>query len=154
VDCITGIERQVDVTDSQPRIRQNYLAIIVAAISCFLFEAVWYSYFNQLWLNGVGRTQEWLMTHGGHPGFQYGTALICAGVIAAAISYIVQYTGPQTSARGIRIGALLWFAIVLPTWGTEYLFEIRPWSLLGINAGMWAFGMMIMGAIVGGWKKK
>ena len=38
------------------------------------------------------------MTHGGHPFFQYGTALICAGVIAAAISYIVQYTGRRPLA--------------------------------------------------------
>jgi hypothetical protein len=113
-----------------------------------------YWYFIQPWLNGIGRTQEWLMHQGMRPSLQFGTALVSSGVIAAAISYIVQYTGPQTSARGIRIGALLWFAIVLPTWGTEYIFEIRPWSLLGINAGFWAFGMMIMGAIVGGWKKK
>jgi len=27
------------------RVRQNYLAIVVAAIACFLFEAVWYSIF-------------------------------------------------------------------------------------------------------------
>jgi hypothetical protein len=142
------------MTDVRPKIRQNYLAIVVAAISCFLFEAIWYSYFIQPWLTGIDRTQEWLMHQGVHPGFQFGTALVSAGVIAAAISYIVQYTGPQTAARGIRIGALLWFSIVLTTWSTEYVFEIRPWSLLGINAGFWAFGMMIMGAIVGGWKKK
>ena len=139
--------------EGRPAIRQNYLAIVTAAFACFLFEAVWYGYFNQLWLNGVDRTQEWLMTHNAHPSLQYGAALISAGVIAAAISYIVQYTGEQTSARGIRIGALLWFAIVVPTWGTEYMFELRPWSLLGINTGLWAFSMMIMGAIVGGWKK-
>jgi hypothetical protein len=43
---------------------------------------------------------------------------------------------------------------VLTTVSTEYVFEVRPWSLLGINAGFWFFGMAIMGAIVGGWKKK
>ncbi|MGD0890090.1 MAG: DUF1761 domain-containing protein [Terracidiphilus sp.] len=142
------------MTEEKPKIRQNYLAIVVAAIACFLFEAVWYSYFLRPWLSGIDRTQEWLMTQGANPEFQYGTALVCAGVIAAAISYIVQYTGPQTAARGIRIGALLWFSMVLTTWSTEYVFEIKPWSLLGINAGFWAFGMMIMGWIVGGWKKK
>ena len=33
------------MTDLQPRVRQNYLAIVVAAIACFLFEAGWYSFF-------------------------------------------------------------------------------------------------------------
>jgi len=44
------------------RVRQNYLANLVAAIACFLFEAGWYSYFLQAWLYGIGRTREWLMS--------------------------------------------------------------------------------------------
>lgn len=58
------------------------------------------------------------------------------------------------STIGIRAGVLLWLGFVLTTWATEYVYEVRPWSLLGINAGVWLFGMVIMGAIVGGWKKK
>jgi hypothetical protein len=34
------------------------------------------------------------------------------------------------------------------------VFEERPYSLLAVNAGYWLFGMMLIGAIVGGWKKK
>jgi hypothetical protein len=37
---------------------------------------------------------------------------------------------------------------------TEYIFEIRPISLLAINGGFWLLGMILMGAIVGAWKKK
>ena len=37
------------------RVRHNYLAIAVAAVACFLFEAVWYSLFLQAWLKGIGR---------------------------------------------------------------------------------------------------
>ncbi|MFZ0744581.1 MAG: hypothetical protein WAM85_09240, partial [Terracidiphilus sp.] len=64
------------------RVRQNYLAIVVAAVACFLFEAGWYSYFLQTWLNGIGRTREWLMSTGLSPALQYGTALISAAMIA------------------------------------------------------------------------
>jgi hypothetical protein len=142
------------MTDSQPRIRQNYLAIVAAAIACFGFEAAWYSFFMQSWLSGIGRTMDWLEHQGVNPALQFGVALVCSAVIAAGISYVVQFTGPQTVARGIKVGALLWLAFVLTTMGTEYVFEIRPWSLVGINAGFWFFGMVVMGAIVGGWKKK
>jgi hypothetical protein len=142
------------MNDSQPRVRQNYLAIVAAAIACFGFEAIWYSYFIQPWLTGIGRTMEWLTSQGVNPAWQFGTALICSAVIAAAISYVIQFTGPQTVKRGIKVGALLWFGFILTTVSTEYVFEVKPWSLLGINAGFWFFGMMIMGAIVGGWKKK
>jgi hypothetical protein len=49
---------------------------------------------------------------------------------------------------------MLWFCFVLPTLCIEYVFEVRPWSLLGINAGFLLIGMILMGAIVGAWKKK
>ncbi|MGO9340559.1 MAG: DUF1761 domain-containing protein [Terracidiphilus sp.] len=130
------------------------MAIVVAAIACFLFEAGWYSFFLQSWLSGIGRTSAWLMATGVNPALQYATALISAAVIATAISCVTQLTGPQTALRGIKTGVLLWLGFVLTTWSTEYVFEVRPWSLLGINAGFWFFGMAIMGAIVGGWKKK
>jgi hypothetical protein len=142
------------MTDTPPRVRQNYLAILVAAIACFLFEAGWYSFFLQTWLNGIGRSKEWLMASGVNPAFQYGTALLSAAVMASAISCVTQLTGPQTVLRGMRAGALLWLGFVLTTLSTEYIFEVRTWSLLGINAGFWLGGMVVMGAIVGGWKKK
>ncbi|MGD0547491.1 MAG: DUF1761 domain-containing protein [Terracidiphilus sp.] len=143
------------MTIPESKVKQNYLAILVAAIACFLSEAGWYTYFQQPWLDGIGRTREWLMSAAGYnPALQYGTALLSAAVIAAAISCLTQLTGPQTAIRGIKVGALLWFGFVLTTWSTEYVFELRPLSLLCINAGFWLLGMVLMGAIVGAWKKK
>jgi hypothetical protein len=139
----------------EPRVRQNYLAILVAAIACFLFEAGWYSFFMQSWLNGIDRTMAWLTGPGAiNPALQYGTALISAAVIATAISCVTQLTGKQTLLRGVKVAALLWLGLVPTTLGTEYVFEVRPLSLLGINAGFWLGGMIVMGAIVGAWKKK
>jgi hypothetical protein len=136
------------------KVQLNFLAVLVAAIGCFLLEAGWYSIFNQAWLNGIGRTRDWLMSQGVNPALQYATALVCAAIMAAAISCVIQLTGPQTAWRGIEVGAMLWLGFEATAWSTEYVFEVRPWSLLGINAGLWFIGMMLMGAIVGAWKKK
>jgi hypothetical protein len=142
------------MADSESKVRQNYLAIVIAAIACFLLEAGWYSYFLQAWLNGIGRTHEWLTGSGISPAAQFTVALIAEAVMAAAISCVTQLTGPQTALRGIKAGALLWLGFVITALSTEYIFEVRPFSLLAINAGFWLVGMMLMGAIVGGWKKK
>jgi hypothetical protein len=143
------------VAISTSKVRLNYMAILVAAIACFLLEAAWYSYFMQTWLNGIGRTREWLMSAAGYnPAIQYGTALVMAALMAAVISCITQLSGPQTAMRGIKVAALLWAGCELTTWTTEYVFEVRPFSLLLVNAGYWLVGMMLMGAIVGAWKKK
>ncbi len=141
------------MTSEQPRIRQNYLAILIAAIACFLVEAGWYSYFLQSWLVGIGRTAEWLSHTGVNQALQFGTALVAEALMATAISCVTQLTGAQTALRGIKVAALLWLGFVLTTLSTEYVFEVRTFTLLGINAGFWLLGMMLMGAIVGGWKK-
>lgn len=136
------------------RIRLNYWAIPVAVIACFVFEAIWYSIFLRTWLDGIGRTMAWLEASGMNQYVQYATAMVMSALMATAISCVTQLTGPQTAARGIRIGALLWLGFILPTWATEYVFEVRPWSLLFVNAGFWLIGAMLMGAVVGGWKKR
>jgi hypothetical protein len=142
------------MTDPQSKVRQNYLAILVAAIACFLLEAGWYSIFMQTWLDGIGRTREWLTGPGINPALQFAVALVAEAVIAAAISCVTQLTGPQTALRGIKVAALSWLGMVLTTLSTEYVFEVRPFSLLAVNAGFWLLGMILMGAIVGAWKKK
>lgn len=143
-----------ELTNPQPRVRHNYWAILVAAAACFLFEAVWYSIFLQCWLDGIGRSRVWLMSAGVSLGVQCATALVAEALIATSISCVIQLTGAQTALRGMRVALVLWAGFVLTTWSTEYAFEVRPFSLLAINAGFWLIGMVLMGAIVGAWKRK
>jgi hypothetical protein len=138
----------------EAKVKTNYWAIIVAAIACFSLEAVWYSIFMQAWLNGIGRTRDELMHQGLSEYLQYATALVSAAIIAVAISKVTQLTGPLNARRAIKVGALLWFSFVFTIFCTEYIFEMRSFQLLGINAGFWLLGTMMMGAIVGTWKKK
>jgi len=135
------------------RIRQNWWANVVAAIACFALEAGWYTYFLKQWLSGISRTMEDLAKSGVNPLLQYATALVAQVVMAAAISCVVQLTGPQTAWRGMRVATALWMGFVITVLATEYVFEVR-WGLLAINAGFWFLGMNLMGLIVGAWKKR
>jgi len=112
--------------DELKRVRQNYLAITLAAVACFLLEAAWFSFFKQAWLDGIGRSEQWLMSTGVNPALQYATALISAAIIAGAISCVIQLSGPQTALRGMRVGALLWLGCVVTTWATEYASKSAP----------------------------
>jgi hypothetical protein len=106
-----------------------------------------------LWLEGIGRTEKELMASGVSPVLQYGTAILAAAAMAAVLSRVTRFTGPQTALRSIKVAAMLWVGFVLTTWATEYVFEVRTLKILGINAGFWLLGMMLMGAIGGGGKK-
>lgn len=136
------------------RVRQNFLAIVVAAIACFLVQMGWYSYFSAAWVTGIGRTPEWLNHTGVNPALQYGAALLAEAVMAVVISCVTQLTGPQTLFRGIKAALLLWLGFVVPVLAVNYVFEVRTWALFGINIGFWLAGMIVMGAIVGEWKKR
>jgi len=142
------------MTDTQSRVRHNWWAILVATAACFVFEAVWYTVFMQAWLDGTGRTMDFFKHSGMNEYFPYAVAFIGTAIVATGISCITQLTGPQTALRGVRVGAWLWFGFVLTTWSIEYAYEVRPLSLLGINGGFWLLGMILIGTIVGGWKKK
>jgi Protein of unknown function (DUF1761) len=135
--------------------RLNWVAILVAAIVSFLFEALWFSAFMTQWLAGIGRTKEWLMSAAGYnPAVQYGTAIVCSIIIAAVLTICIQASGEQTARRGILCGAVIWFGFIATTWATEYIFEVRTLQIYAINTGYLLFDFMIIGAIVGAWKKK
>lgn len=142
-----------EMQDREPEIVINYLAIAGAAVACFILEIIWFGYFMRPWMNGLGECSGWYATKTHiHPVFQFSVAFISQLVIATGVSFVTQLTGAQTTLRGMGTGASLWFAFVLTIWATEYAFELRPMSQLGINGGFWLLGMVAMGAIVGAWK--
>lgn len=85
---------------------------------------------------------------------RYGTALVCTLILAIFLSWLIQATGPQTHIRGVKIALIAWFGFVFTTWATEYAFEARSLQILAINTGYSLTGMVLMGAILGAWKKK
>jgi hypothetical protein len=136
-----------------PHVRHNYLAIALAAVSSIIFMAVWYTLFLDTWLKGIGRDRVWMAGNGVSQGLQCVTALLAAGLLATCISSFVQLTGAQTAVRGMKVGAGLWLGCVLPIRAIESVFEVRTYGAFVLNMGFWLLAMLLMGAIVGGWKK-
>ena len=136
------------------KFRLNWVAILVAAIASFIFEALWYSVFMNQWLAGIGRTREWLVSTGLNPSIQYATAILCSIIVAAVLTICIQASGEQTARRGIICGAVIWFGFIATGWATEYIFEVRSLQIFVINTVYALIDLMLIGAIVGAWKKK
>jgi Protein of unknown function (DUF1761) len=137
-----------------PTVRHNPAAIAVATLIYFFLGAAWFTMFMNPWLAGIGRTMAELKASGVPPWLGYVVALIMTTILAIALSWIIQSTGPQTAVRGASIALLLWFGFVFTTWATEYAFEARSLSILAINTGYPLVGMLLMGLVLGGWKAK
>src|ERR1700677_338532 len=132
----------------------NWIAILVAAIASFLFEALWFSLFMKEWLTGIDRTMEWLMSSGLNPAIQYAVAILCSIIVATVLSICIQASGEQTARRGVIVAAIIWFGFIATGWAKEYIFEVRTLQIYAINAGYSLFDLILIGAIVGAWKKK
>jgi Na+-transporting NADH:ubiquinone oxidoreductase subunit NqrD len=135
-------------------VRHYPLAIIVASLCYFGLGAVWFTIFRNAWLEGVGRTMEQIQTSGVTPALVYIVALLLTVALALFLSWLIQITCAATVARGIQVAIILWFCVVFSTWATEYAFEARSIRALAVTSGYVLVGMILMGAVLGGWKQK
>jgi energy-converting hydrogenase Eha subunit A len=135
-------------------IRLNWVAILVAAIASFIFEALWFSAFMTGWLEGIGRTKEWLLASGMNPAVQYVIAILCSIIAAAVLSICIQTSGKQTARRGVLCAVVIWFGFIATSWAKAYIFEVRTLKIYAIYNGYYLIDLILMGAIVGARKKK
>jgi hypothetical protein len=135
-------------------VRHYPLAIIVATLCYFGLGAVWFTLFRTAWLDGVGRTMEQLLSSGVSPAIAYFIALMMTLALALFLSWLIQKTGPMTVSYGIQVAVVVWFCTVFATFATEYAFEARSIRTLAIVAGYPLVGMVLMGAVLGGWSRK
>ena len=135
-------------------VRHFPLAIIVATLCYFGLGAVWFTVFRSAWLEGIGKTMDQLMASGVSPMLAYGVALLLTLALALFLSWLIQVTGPATVGRGVQVAVVLWFCTVFATFATDYAFEGRGVKILAITSGYCLVGMVLMGAVLGGWTKK
>jgi len=81
-----------------PTIRHNPAAITVATLLYFALGGAWFTLFMNAWLAGIGRTMAELKASGVPPWLGYVVALAMTAILAIALSWLIQATGPQTAA--------------------------------------------------------
>jgi hypothetical protein len=135
-------------------VRVNWLAILVAGIADWLLGAVWFTAFSKQWQSGLRMTPEELQMYMSHPNFwPYLIALLCSCLMAYAIARLVKGSQTYGVFRGIQAGILVGLATAVAMI-TEMVFEYRARPFILISPAYPLFGCILMGIIVGAWKKK
>ena len=133
--------------------KTNYLAVIVAAIAYWLLGAIWYGVvFGEAWMALEHITAE--QARSMNPVLPYVITLALNVLIAYALAQMCIWRNANTLGRGASVGVLLWIGFVGPVTFTTYMYEMRPKELYAINQFFPLAGFVLMGAILGGWKKK
>ncbi|MGH7599587.1 MAG: DUF1761 domain-containing protein [bacterium] len=134
----------------------NYIAVFVAALAVFVAGFLWYSpiLFGNLWLKAHGYTPEQLETMRAFAGRAYTVSFACYLVMGTVLTLLIAKTGATTAVTGLKLGALTWLGFAATIGLTANMFSSQPFSLYLIDAGYQLVYLMVMGAILGGWRKK
>lgn len=133
--------------------RTNYPAVVVAAIAYWVLGAVWYAVlFSQEWARLEPEAVE--KAKGASPAVPFIVAFFLELLIAYSLAQLCIWRNANTVGRGASVGVLMWIGFVGPITGMTYMFEMRPPTLFAINAFYPLAGLVLMGAILGAWKKK
>jgi hypothetical protein len=127
----------------------NWYAAVAAALSAFVLGGLWYSpvLFGKAWMRATGLTAERLAA--GNQAVIFGASFVLA-LIASLVFAL--FLGPAP-ALGFAVGAgasagLCWVAA---SFGINYLFERKSFTLFLINGGYHTVQFTLYGLILGLW---
>jgi hypothetical protein len=133
--------------------RTNYLAVVVAAIAYFVLGGLWYGVlFNKPWMALEQMTVEKTQTMS--PVLPYIVSFVLELLIAYSLAQLCIWRSANTAGRGASVGVLVWIGFIGPITFMTYMFEMRPRTLFAINEFYPLAGLVLMGAILGGWSKR
>jgi|SRR6218665_647394 len=155
----------------------NFYAVIAATFVTLVVGFVWYSpkVFGTIWMRETGITEEkarqsnMLKVFGLTILYSFMLSFLMPALVIHQMGVLGVFGGDMKNAnyiefmnqhgglfRTFKHGALHGFIsglfIALPITAINGLFEQKSWKYILINAGYWIVSMMIMGAIICGWK--
>jgi hypothetical protein len=128
----------------------NFLAVIVAALSCFVTGFLWYGplLFGKIWMKEAGITKE--KAKQSNMFLVFGLTFLLALIISFNLA---AFLGTNAGlAWGMTAGGLAGIGWVCASLGIVYLFEGKTLKLFLINAGYQAVTYIIAGGIIGIWQ--
>lgn len=136
-----------------PDMEIDYLPAVVAALAAFALGALWYGpLFGKAWVRAHGYTEEELSAMRTGAGKAYLSALVSNLIMAAVLAVLAGWSGVTTVGQTMRLAFLCWLGFVLTTGLTGLAFSNRRPATFFIDAGYQLIYMLVMGAIIGGWR--
>ena len=128
----------------------NVWAVLVAAVVAFLLAGLWFSpaVFGNAWkkANGFGADEP-------HKAGGMGMLIAFLLTLVMSANLAMFLNDPKTTlAWGATAGFLAGFGWVAMGFGIASVFERRPLTYVLVNGGYFVVALVVMGAILGGWR--
>ena len=132
----------------------NWIAVVVAAVACFLLGGLWYSpvLFAKRWVALIGKSEAELKASAGSMPMSYLVVLLCGLVTAWVMALVVGNFAPASAVDGALIGALCWLGFAGATSYGTALFSGKPKALWLIDSGFNLVSFIVAGVILAVWR--
>lgn len=125
----------------------NYLAIGAAAVTSFIFGALWYGTLGKVWMTAAGLSEEdtkpkpliFVMT------------FVCQLVMAWVLAGLVGHLGENqvTLSNAIISALFVWVGFVLVPVIVNYGFQGKPIMLTIVDGGHWLGVLLVQATVIG-----
>jgi len=129
----------------------NWAAVVVGAIAFWLWGALWFTLLKGPYVAAVGFTPDQMANKDPLP---YILSFIAALVLALGTAIALADSNQPGARHGVEFGFFMGVIVFVTNYLSINLFQMKPYSLWLIESGYVVIGMMIVGAIVGAWRKK
>ncbi|MDQ6732507.1 MAG: DUF1761 domain-containing protein [Nitrospirota bacterium] len=130
--------------------RIHHLAVIVAAIVLFIFGAIWYTVFANPWVAMMGKSAADMK---GTP-MTYILSFIISLILAYVVAIALSKSDEGSAMAGISFALFMGIGLVAVSAFNRVIYEGAPVGLWAIDSGYIVVGLAIVGAIIGGWRKR
>ncbi|MCR4312064.1 MAG: DUF1761 domain-containing protein [Candidatus Uhrbacteria bacterium] len=73
-------------------------------------------------------------------------------IMAYVLAHFIEYAGASTAKEGAEGGFWSWLGFIAPVTLGTVLWGGKSWKLWAINNGHYLVALLVMGAIIAGWK--
>lgn len=140
----------------------NYWAVLAGAVSNMVIGFLWFGpLFGKQWMALMGfapEKMEQLKAEARAKGMgkHYFGALVGALVMAYVLAHSIEFASFYMVVDGIKAGLStgfwMWLGFIVPVTFSSVLWEGKSWKLWLFNNGYWLLSLLVMGAIIAGWK--
>ena len=132
----------------------NWWAVIVCAVLSMVIGFIWYGpLFSKPWGRITGWTSEKTAAlPRGKMATSYILAFVAAFIIASVLAIALLATNADGIGDGIIAAVVLWVGLTGATIGVNMVFERRPLSLFGIEAGYHLITLIVYSIVLSAWQ--
>ena len=130
----------------------NYLAIVLAAVTSFMFGGVWYGLLSNQWMAAANiRLEDLQKAKGAATAAPYVIAFVAQLVMALFLAGLLGHlgSGQVTASNGMITAASVWAGFVATSLTVNHAFQGAKKELTLIDAAHWLGVLLIQGAVIG-----